>query len=398
MRQFLLIIVMAILLLGLPQQARAQSGIVVSDVGVFDTFGEHVTFVARIQSTIPIQKIDLIFSDNFDNVQRRFQVQPDAKGIVSYRYNIFENVLRPFVTIKFNYEITLQNGVVENSQTFTVQYMDDRFTWQQRENESLRIHWYGGEASFGDVLMDTANRSLKSVETLLSTPVTAPVDIYVYASAEDLQSALFLGGETWQGGHANPKLGIVMLTVTPGPSQSLDMEQLIPHELAHIILYRMVGEGYERQPVWLLEGIASLAELYPDLDHEQALIAASQSQALIPIADLCEAFPLDASRSYLAYAESDSFVRYIRDAYGPLYLSALVQAYSDGLSCEQGVIRTLGISLAGLDARWRETVLGQNMIGVLIRNMMPYLAIFAFLLLMPIIGLLQRRPRDDKFG
>jgi hypothetical protein len=73
----------------------------------------------------------------------------------------------------------------------------------------------------------------------------------------------------------------------------------------------------------------------------------------------------------------------------------LTSAYADGLSCEQGVVRALSTSLANLDTRWRESVLGQNVAGVFLRNMSPYLGLFVFLLLIPVIGFLQRRPADD---
>jgi hypothetical protein len=173
------------------------------------------------------------------------------------------------------------------------------------------------------------------------------------------------------------------------------METLIPHELAHVLLYRSVGDGYASLPVWLSEGIASLAELYPNPDYEQALTVASQNDSLLPIAELCDAFPPDASGAYLAYAESQSFVRYLRDSYGTPALFSLTSAFADGLSCEQGAVRALGTSLANLDTRWRESVLGQNVAGVFLRNMSPYLGLFVFLLLIPVIGFLQRRPDDD---
>jgi hypothetical protein len=114
------------------------------------------------------------------------------------------------------------------------------------------------------------------------------------------------------------------------------------------------------------------------------------------IADLCEAFPLDASRAFLAYAESQSFVRFLRDTYGTSGLFSLASAYADGLSCEQGVMRALGASLVSLDTRWRESVLGQNVAGVFLRNMLPYLGLFVFMLLIPLIGFFQRRPTDDR--
>lgn len=68
------------------------------------------------------------------------------------------------------------------------------------------------------------------------------------------------------------------------------------------------------------------------------------------------------------------------------------------MSCEQGVVRTLNSSLANLDTRWRESVLGQNVVVVFFRAMLPYLGLLGLLLIIPIIGFLQRRPEDDETG
>jgi hypothetical protein len=395
MRRFVFIIVMIVLLLGLPQQTWAQSGIEVTDIGVYDDFGQHVTFQARIHSAIPITSASLVFSDNFDEIPRRFPVEVGDDGVVAHRYDVVQNVLRPFVIITFWFDVTLQNGQTVRSPNYRVQYLDDRFVWEQRADDLVRVHWYDGDDAFGDTLLDAARRSLNGVNALIPSPDNTPVDVYVYSSAADLQSALFLGGEEWQGGHANPRLGVVMVAITPGPEQSIDMETLIPHELAHVMLYRNVGKGYAVLPVWLSEGIASLVELYPNPDYDQALETASQNNSLLPITELCDTFPPDASRAYLAYAESQSFVRFLRNSYGAPALLQLASAYANGLSCEQGVVRTLGSSLTSLDTRWRESELDANVLGVFLRNMFPYLALFVLLLLIPLIGFLQRRPEDD---
>lgn len=398
MRHFVFSVVMTILLLGLPQQARAQSGIDVTDVGMSVEFGQHVTFQARVQSSVPITSATIVFSDDFDEIPRRFPIEIGENGEIAYRYDVVQNVLRPFSTITFWFDVTLSNGQTFRSPNNQRQYIDNRFVWQQQVDGMLQVHWYEGDPAFGDALLDVSRRSLNAIAALIPAPADAPLDVYVYASTTDLQSALFLGGEGWQGGHANPKLGVVMLAVTPGPGQSIEMETLIPHELAHVMLYRSVGDGYASLPAWLSEGIASLSELYPNPDYDQALTVASQNASLLPIADLCDTFPLDASGAYLAYAESQSFVRFVRDSYGAPALFSLTSAYADGLDCDQGVVRALGTSLVSLDTRWRESVLGQNVAGVFFRNMTPYLGLFVLLLLIPLIGFLQKRPTDDETG
>jgi hypothetical protein len=127
-----------------------------------------------------------------------------------------------------------------------------------------------------------------------------------------------------------------------------------------------------------------MAELYPNPDYPSALTLASQHDSLLPFDALCASFPADSAGASLAYAESDSFVRYLRDTYGNTGLVALTRAYADGLDCELGATRAVGTPLSQLDARWRESALGQNVVGVAIRNLLPYLVMLGFVLIVPL--------------
>ncbi len=396
MRRLALLFVMAALLLGAPQQARAQLGsVTLTEVGVEAEFGVGVTFRARAQSPIPILGGSLYFRDDFEQITRVQPLQLEPDGLAWSRYDVTQNVLRPFTTLTYWFEFTLQDGQVARSADYQARYLDDRFPWQEASNGLLRMHWYEGDPAFGAALLDAASRGMNQAATLVSSANLAPVDVYVYATAPDLQGALYLGGETWTGGHANPKLNAVMAVVAPGPTQGIEMETLLPHELAHVLLYRSVGEGYTRLPIWLNEGIASLAELYPNPDYALALETASQQGTLLPMADLCASFPPDAASAFLAYAQSQAFVRYLRDTYGSTALFALTSAYADGLGCNEGAVRTLGVPLAQLETRWRESALGENVAGVFLRSMLPYLALLGLLLGLPLIGVLQRRPKNE---
>jgi hypothetical protein len=114
--------------------------------------------------------------------------------------------------------------------------------------------------------------------------------------------------------------------------------------------------------------------------------------------DLCDSFPPDSGRAFLAYAQSQSFTTYLRNTYGTTGLTSLVNAYVDGLSCELGTTRALSTPLSQLESHWRESVLGQNVAGVAARNLSPYLVLMILVLLVPIWGAIDilraRRKRE----
>ena len=250
----------------------------------------------------------------------------------------------------------------------------------------LKIHWYQGDANFGQAALETAQAGLESIGRYLPSSLEQPIDIFVYASTTDLQSELIPGGENWIAGHANPAQGVIRVVVEPGADQRIRMEQRIPHELMHIMLYRQVGAGYHTIPAWLREGMATLAEVYPNADYDPALAEATENNRLIPLKQLCSSFPADAGQAFLAYAESRSFTDYLHDTYGSTGLLNLAVSYADGVDCERGTERALGVSLSSLESEWRASALGQNAALSALQNISPYLVLLCLVLIIPLIG------------
>ncbi len=370
------------ILLGASQQVWAQSGVVVSSVKVRHTFGEQITFSVQIESPDPIQKVELLFRDvNEENT--RVVPMTAENDLFVYTYDASEKLLHPFAKLSLWVQVTLSNGETFSSQKYSFIYSDNRFEWETREEGNLRIHWSEGDESFGQAALDATRNGLANIQKLFPAQISEPVDVYIYASPADLQNALFMGGESWVAGHANPALGAVFVSVAPGTQAKIIMQQQIPHELAHVLLYRYVGENYNHLPNWLLEGIASQAELYPNPDYELALERAVTQHTLIPITQLCEAFSREASQAFLSYAEAASFTRYLYAEQGASKVDELIQAYADGIACEAGAMRIFGQSLAYLDANWQESVLGANLLGVAFRATAPYLVILLIILAYP---------------
>jgi hypothetical protein len=216
---------------------------------------------------------------------------------------------------------------------------DNQFNWQTLESGMLKVHWYQGDAQFGQAALDAARAGLDSISRYLPLKLEQPVEIFMYANPQDLQSDLVPGSETWIAGHADPATGVIRVVIEPGTEQGIKMEQRIPHELMHVMLYRYIGAGYQNIPAWLREGIATNAELYPNTDFDRVLAEAAEGNRLIPLTDLCVSFPVDTGQAFLAYAEAGSFTNYLRETYGSAGLLDLASTYADGVDCERGTVR-----------------------------------------------------------
>ncbi|MBN2387521.1 MAG: hypothetical protein JXB85_10920 [Anaerolineales bacterium] len=384
MRRILTILVSAGLLFGLTGPARAQSGVTVTDVNVQYGYGEVVIFSARIEAPTPILEAYIVFQAEGDQSARIAPLVVNPDGTVVHEHWISQGQLRPFATVVFWYRVLLGPDQVYDSPPYNFVYSDNRPPWQTYGDAGVRVHWYAGDTPFGQAAFNTAQRSLQSINALFRVDLSTPIDIYIYASAADVQSVLNLGGQTWLAGHASPDLGIVLVSIAPEPGQSIEMERHIPHEMAHVLLYRQMGPQYYNLPTWLREGVATMAELYPNADYGHILDIASQNKNLIPLNDLCGPFPQDASNAILAYAQSASFVRYLHNTYGAQGLQALMDAYADGINCEQGAARALGIPLSQLDLRWRQEVLGEDISSVVLGNLAPFIVLLALVLIVPL--------------
>ena len=378
------------------ERAQGQGEIVVEDAAVAVSFGQSITFQAKVKSPIGIKQVSLLFRGVTEEATRVETVQPAEDGSVSFTYDASQNVFPPFSPIVFWFQATLADDKTYTSAPITFSYNDNRFPWRVIQKASVTVHWYAGDDAFGVSALDAAGKGMLAINEFIPISLTEPIDIYIYSNAPDLQNTLLLGGENWVGGHANPALGVVLVAVAPGPNQSIDLETKIPHELSHVMLYRALGKTYAAQPNWLLEGIATMVE-YPNPDYKHALDVASANNSLLSIDNLCNSFPADAGNAFLAYAQSQSFVTYIRETYGTSGLARLTKSYSEGFNCELGATNALGTPLSQLDTRWRESELGQNITGVAIRNLSPFIMLMALVLLVPLWGAIdmvrQRRKR-----
>lgn len=352
-------------------------------------FGEEIVFYARLRSEDPLTSAHVFFQAHADTRtvvgEAQIQAQENNDYLLSYTHLLADYHLRAFSQVDFRWEVVNSNGEKMNSPAYEFFYEDNRYQWNSLEESPFRIHWFEGDVPYAQSVIDAAERGFFQAQTLLPIPKPQFMEIYVYPDSNSLQAALQPGSRDWVAGHAEPDLGVIVAALPSGPDQSILIQQRIPHELMHILLYQYMGSSYDNLPVWLSEGLASLTELYPNADYDLLLKDAVERKALLSMATLCQTFPRDASNALLAYAQATSFTRFLHGVYGVSGMQDLVAAYANGLSCERGVQKALGRSLSQLERNWRSEALAEDMTAAAFDNLRPWWILLGVVLIAPLI-------------
>jgi hypothetical protein len=325
-------------------------------------FAERMNFAADVAGDTSIASAKL-FVQSGSQPPYALPADPFAPGspvTVTASLDLNEIKLIPFSTITYWWEATDEAGQTGLSPRQSFAYVDNRFEWQELADGPARVHWYQGDSGFGAAAASVAGETLPKIQQQIGVDPPAPLDVYIYASVDDLRQAVELAGRDWLGGQARPELGVVLVAIAPDDSARLNMRRDIPHELSHLMTFVATAPNYASMPRWLDEGLATLNEGEPNAMQALAVQDAALGNRLISLTTLCGVFPTGASDALLAYGQSRNVVQRIIDQYGSAGIQALLAAYRDGATCAGGVERALNVPLNDLDAQWRAALPGAS--------------------------------------
>ena len=264
--------------------------------------------------------------------------------------------LPPGAQLWWRWRVTDANGQETVTETKTATWLDDDHNWQtmnNSESQSVRLHWYEGNQAFAADLTNAAEVGLLFNETQSGLKAEAPIDIYIYASTDDLKDAI-LYEPSWTGGQAFPDQNIVIL----GISQS-DLEwgqDAIVHELTHVLVGHLTFSCLGDVPTWLNEGLAVYSEGKLDPASERQLQDAIRGNTLLTVRSLSSGFSEVSDKAYLSYSQSYSITKFLVETQGQEKMRSLLLSLRDGLTIDEALMDNYGFDVEGLERAWREAI------------------------------------------
>jgi Peptidase MA superfamily len=278
---------------------------------------------------------------------------PSRPGFRRFEYTIAspEGPFLPNTPVVVRWRITT-NGTASLSPEVRTVIKDDRFDWQTVSGDVVRVHWYEGDRAFGERALQIGERAMKETADLLGVTEDRPVDFFIYADQDSFYDALGPGTRENVGGQANADIRTLFAHIPPSAIDDPWVDNVVPHELVHLVFDTAVDNPYHFPPRWLNEGLAVYLSVGYSADDRSAVEDAARNGDLIPLDGLTGQFPTSAYRFGLAYSESVSSVDFFVRTHGRDALIQLIRSYAGGRTDDEAFTAAIGMDVAAFNDAW----------------------------------------------
>ena len=257
----------------------------------------------------------------------------------------------PNTPIRVRWRITTDDVVTVGPEARTI-IVDDRFDWQTVSGDIVRVHWYEGDRAFAERALQIGERAVKETADLLGVTEDKPVDFFIYADQGAFYDALGPGTRENVGGQANADIRTLFAHIPPTSIDDPWIENVVPHELTHLVFDTAVKNPYHFPPRWLNEGLAVYLSVGYEASDRSSVESAARDGQLIPLDGLAGQFPTSADRFALAYSESVSSVDFFVRTHGRDALVQLIRSYADGRTDDEAFTAAIGMDVAAFNNAW----------------------------------------------
>ena len=352
-----LLLALALLILAalpaLPASAATAEAVKVTAEQATATFPTRISFTLSADTQQPVTAAETRYRAAYSQFTESVPatVSGGTHLDLSTSVDMQTHYLPPGVEIQYHWLLTLADGTTVETPVQSLLYMDTQHNWQHLTQGQVTLYYYAGSQQFGQQMVDTVTQAIQNLKSKLQVTADEPVHVVVFGSNSELAAALPPNSAEWIGGFANPELHLIVTGIAAGDTR--EVQRILSHESVHLITGQATENPYNAPPPWLDEGLASYYQTVSDPRLDQALQSAVRNGTLISLPALNASFPDDPNQALLSYGESRSIVQYIIEQLGQDKMTAMLNAFRDGVSYEQDVEIGLGMTQQQLDAAWK---------------------------------------------
>lgn len=318
------------------------------------SFPQGITFFLDAAADTPIADIALLYNtpgtETLSVELPRFE-EGATTITIEHPVSLDAGELPPGLDVMYRWRVTDTNGDVTETDVQTIPWIDGRYEWTPLEGPRVTVYAYNMPADFQQATLDSAERTIDRLVNAYGFEPEEHIRLWAYANKEDLYGALAPNSEPWIAGSAYPPLYLIMAILPVGDDD--EMARVVPHEITHQVAYQVTRNPFNSPPLWLNEGLAVYwQETGRDRFYTYALQIAAEGQ-VPPLRTLNGGFDYNPDGALVAYALSLSVVIYILDTWGDEGMADLLGMFREGVSYEDAVQQSLGVTYDELDAGWQ---------------------------------------------
>lgn len=323
-------------------------------------FPESIRFEISVSSDTVIETIDLEYGTDAvvcgEGVTRVIpeDFTPGNSVEIEWEWDLRRTgALPPGTNVWWRWNVSDSAGKNIVTPKQTLRFEDESITWQTLETDDLLLYWHSGSTSFAQALMDAGVIALEDLREATGVDIDEQIEIYIYASSEELHSAT-LFAPAWSGGLAFAAHRAVLIGI---PTASLEWgKDAFAHELSHVVIGSYTFSCISSLPRWLNEGLAMYAEGKMRSHYASLLAAAIKDDTLFSVRELGQIFSNDPDLASLSYAQSLSLVEYLIENHGQEDMLLLLDEFREGSPEDRALMDVYGVDRIGLEAAWRDWI------------------------------------------
>ncbi len=256
----------------------------------------------------------------------------------------------PGTTFDVRFEFTSVNGQKYTSNTYHIEHLGTAHDWRRVGDDRLEIVYYDINDRSIQNLHAQTTKILPEIITALGVTEVPRFRAVIFPNLRELTihgptiSQAATDGQYF-GGFAYDEYN---LTIMSSPSASI-----LIHELTHLIFGRALTSPYAAAvPAWLNEGNASYWETRDRRDSARRFRSVIRSGTITEFAAM-NTVPGLRSDINSFYIQSENFVGYLIENYGPDSIGRLLAQLNDGKRIDDAMIAVYGGTLKQIENDWR---------------------------------------------